>query len=279
MKTRSTHGAASSSACSRISKAIMKNPIDLAARAGLWSGNRPPMHRAMRTMEFPAHRWLQVLLLPLGFNIVTFLSLGTLAGFWTDFFSLWMTHLDLRGEAVSMALVNLPGHALLIPSLTLTGGVPTATGWLVHVGVTLACALLSMWIPGKYLPFRYILRFLVFIHGTALLYFAFLSASFPYDLETYVRNGLISAIVLLFILPWILAATYYIYDFSIARKIGITTLMLVYFAIFSVTQFLVHALCLHAFSALMLPLLYLVFGVFLDVMFFMALYAWAMSLK
>ena len=42
-------------------------------------------------------------------------------------------------------------------------------------------------------------------------------------------------------------------------------------------QYILHAYALHHLTLLFLPLLYLVFGTFLDVMMFIALYSWGMS--
>jgi predicted membrane protein len=109
------------------------------------------------------------------------------------------------------------------------------------------------------------------------LYFGLLPASFPYDFEAYTRDALISIIVFLFIIPWLLAFSYYIYEIPLAKKAVVTLLMLAYFCVFAPTQLLVHAICLHLFSALMLPLLYVVFGAILYVMLFIAFYSWAMS--
>jgi hypothetical protein len=241
-------------------------------------GNEIKMHRSMRVLEFPRSRWLEVSLLPLGFNGLTLLLLGALTGFWNDFFLFWLQRMDIAGGVEQATLLHIGGQAVAIPALLLPGVAPTAIGWLLHAAVAVCVLLASLWLPERHLPWRYILRFLVMIHGTALLYFAFDPDSFPYDVESYTRDGLISAIVFLFIVPWLLAMTYYIYDFSVARKVGVTALMLSYFAVFAPAQLLAHALCLHAFSALMLPILYLAFGAFLTVMLFMALYAWAMSL-
>jgi hypothetical protein len=252
-----------------------------AARYGRWlthRGHRIRMHRSMRVLAFPKRRWLEVALLPVAFNILTFLALDVLTGFWTDFFSFWLLHLQLPGEVVQTAQYHFWGRTVSIPSLLMSDAMPTSTGWTLHAAVTLIVLALSVWIPDRYLPMRYLLRALVAIHTTALLYFAFVPASFPYDLQTYIRDSLITMIVFLLILPWLLAFTYYIYDFSIARKAGVTLLMIAYFSVFAVTQLLVHAICLHTMSVLMLPLLYLIFGEFLNVMLFMALYGWAMSM-
>ncbi len=81
----------------------------------------------------------------------------------------------------------------------------------------------------------------------------------------------------LFLSPWILGLTYYVFSFSVLRKAALTALVLAYFALAFPMQYLVHALLLQHLSLLAMPLLYLVCGVFLDVMMFVALYSWGMS--
>ena len=258
----------------------MKQRINDAAGYGRWlshRGDQIKMHRSLRVLTFPKRRWLEVVLLPVGFNVLTFFALVPLTGFWADFFSFWLTRLDIPGEMTRTGQLDVWGQALSIPSILLAGAVPTANGWMLHLAVTLFVLALSFWLPVQRMLLRYFLRVIVLVHSSALLYFAFFPASFPYDLESYISNALILMIVFLFLIPWLLAFSYYIYAFPVAKKVGVTLLMMVYFCVFAPTQLLVHAICMHVLSALMLPLLYLVFGAFLNVMLFMAFYSWAMS--
>lgn len=258
----------------------MKQRISLAEGYGRWLGHRGGqirMHRSQRVLSFPKSRWLQVFLLPLGFNLLTLFSLVGLMQFWSMFLSFWFERLALSGQITQIGLFSLWGNNLVIPSIHLAGAIPTTSGWLMHVAVTLFVLALSFWLPTSYMPLRYLLRVLVFVHSTALFYFGFAPASFPYDLETYSRDALIMMIVFLLLIPWLLSFSYYVYSFSIEKKLGFTLVIMLYFCVFAPSQLLVHAILLHSFSALMLPLLYLVFGAFLNVMLFMAFYSWAMS--
>ena len=67
------------------------------------------------------------------------------------------------------------------------------------------------------------------------------------------------------------------FQFFAAPQDGLTALMILYFMLALPMQYLMHGLIFHHFSLLFLPLLYLVFGIFIDVMMFVALYSWGMS--
>ncbi|PUA18825.1 hypothetical protein [Glaciimonas sp. PCH181] len=258
----------------------MKQRINFAAEYGRLLGHRGDqirMHRSLRVLEFPRSRWLQIVLLPLGLNVLTLLAVTRLARFWSIFLLFWFDRLDLPGQITHTGQFALLGQLVTVPAIHLAGAIPTTSGWLLHIALTLFVLALSFWLPISYMPLRYLLRVLVFVHSTALFYFGFSPASFPYDLETYSRDALVMMIVFLLIIPWLLAFSYYIYSFPVAKKIGFTLVMMLYFCVFAPTQLLVHAIFLYHFSALMLPLLYLVFGAFLNVMLFMAFYSWAMS--
>ncbi|MGS0741033.1 hypothetical protein ACVBEF_04220 [Glaciimonas sp. GG7] len=258
----------------------MKQRMYFSSEHRRWLGHRGDqirMHRSLRALSFPNSRWLEVVMLPLGLNALTLYLLPDLTDFWSDFLSFWLVRLDLPGAISVTFEFSVREKMIAIPALHLAGAIPSASGWLLHVAVTLFVLALSFWLPVSAMPYRYLLRVLVLVHSTSLLYFGVAPASFPYDLETYSRDAFIMMMVFLFIIPWILAFSYYVYAFSVAKKIGFTLLMMLYFCVFGPTQLLVHAIFLHSLSVLMLPLLYLVFGAFLNVMLFMAFYSWAMS--
>ncbi|MEI7669952.1 MAG: hypothetical protein WCJ33_07710, partial [Pseudomonadota bacterium] len=84
-------------------------------------------------------------------------------------------------------------------------------------------------------------------------------------------------IYLLFIIPIIMALIYYIFEFSLLKKIVITALMLVYFILFLPFQYMLHAVIINAFTLIFLPVLYLNFGLMVDILMFIGWYSFAMS--
>jgi hypothetical protein len=120
-------------------------------------------------------------------------------------------------------------------------------------------------------------RACLLIQSTALVYFYFSPSTFPYDLTSYLANGLVMGLFFLFLIPWILGFTYYVFNFRIWQKIVLTFMVLVYFTLAFPMQYMFQGLVLSELSLLYLPLAYLIFGGFLDVMMFVAFYSWGMS--
>jgi hypothetical protein len=78
-------------------------------------------------------------------------------------------------------------------------------------------------------------------------------------------------------IPLLLGFTFYLFDFSWLKKLGLTALALLHLSLFVPLQYLLQAYLLNQFSLLFLPLFALVGGLPLDVMIVVAFYSWGMS--
>lgn len=220
---------------------------------------------------------LVAVLLPVAFNLLMLLALDDLVLLWRDLLEFWVVRLDF-GSSVVMRPFDLGLYDLWLPTVEVEGPLPSAALWWSTTGICLAIFFMTYLIPpDRGLPVIYILRAILLLQGSALLYFAFMPASFPYRLEDYVSNSLFAGIVLLWLVPWILGATYYVFDFSLIQKIVLTFTILAFFLVALPLQYLLHANIIALGSLLFMPVLYLVFGLFLDIMAFVALYAFGMS--
>jgi len=127
-------------------------------------------------------------------------------------------------------------------------------------------------------PWIYLLRFLVFLQGTSLVYFVFAAARFPHDLTSYTLSMLFFGTILIGLLPLILGFTYYLLDFSLLKRLALTAISAGYLIAFVPLQYMLHIYILRK-SILFMPLLYFAFGPSLDVLIFVSLYSWGMSWK
>jgi hypothetical protein len=75
----------------------------------------------------------------------------------------------------------------------------------------------------------------------------------------------------------LVAFTYFIFDFPLWQKLLLASMLLLHLAVFLPLQAVVHAWVVYRGSLLTLPMLFLVFGVLLDVFVYVALYGWGMS--
>ncbi len=148
--------------------------------------------------------------------------------------------------------------------------------WWVTAGLCFVLLWATFGLSEEHLPWVYLLRFLVIVQGTALAYFAFEAAKFPHDLPSYVVGMLHFGTIFISLLPLILGFSYFLFDFKLSQKIGLTLAIMAYLVLFMPFQYMLHVWIIHE-SVLFMPALYFIFGPFLDVLIFVSLYSWGMS--
>ena len=235
-------------------------------------------HRAMYQLRLHRGELLIALLLPIAFNILLVLMINPLVWFWRAMLEFWVDKLAF-GARVTMRAFDLGYFDLWIPSVNLEEGFPSPQLWWGTATVCMLAFFGSYLIhPNRYLPAIYLLRAVILLQATALAYFAFIPVSFPHVLSDYVASNLFVGLMLLGLIPWILGVTYYLFDFSLVKKILLTFVIIGFFVIALPLQYLLHVNLIAHGSLLFMPVLYLVFGLFIDVMAFVALYSYAMSI-
>jgi hypothetical protein len=85
-----------------------------------------------------------------------------------------------------------------------------------------------------------------------------------------------SGIGLISLVPFIFGLTYYIFDFGLLRKALLTSTTMAYLALFLPFQCLLQALVLQR-TVLFMPVLYIVFGMPVDIMLVIGFYSWGMT--
>lgn len=240
-----------------------------------YAGGYIGTHRSMRTSR---PEYLPVLfLLPALIDVVLWRLLDTITALWLRVGQFWFDKLKLDGTVVLLE-ERLTGFVVLrLPRAELRSGAPDNATWWITLAATAGVLSLSFFIRSSQLQIRYFLRALAFTQATALAYFAIAPQAFPYDLPRYLTGTLEARLVFIALLPWLFCFTYYLFEFSVWQKAGLTLLAMGYFVALTPFQFVLQALLLHRVSLLFLPILSLVFGTVLDVMIFVALYAWGMS--
>lgn len=235
------------------------------------------LHRAIYQIRLSKANLIMSLLLPLVFNFLLLVLLAPILRLWHALFAFWLAKLT-PGIAVTVHAIDLGKYMLSLSAPAPVAGAPSAAMWW---GTLIGCVLIFLVTrlisPNRFLPLTYIIRACLLIQASALIYFYCWPTQFPYDATGYLVNALTMALIFLFMVPWILGVTYYIFSFSLLQNAALTGLILGYFVLALPMQYLLHAYALHHLSLLYLPLFYLVFGIFLDVMMFVALYSWGMS--
>ncbi len=239
-------------------------------------GGRIAPHRSMIGLE--VSRWLLVdlVVLPLMFSLAVFVLLDPLLDTWRAVFEALRGPLGLPG-VVSTRVVELGPVSVAIPFYTAEAMWPTAfdlrTGWFLVAGLAIAGVLLR----GRFTPLAYLLRALAVVQLTAQVWFSFAAPPFTYALSQYMAGLLVCGVVILLLAPVLVSFTYFIFDFPLWQKLLLATMLLVHLAVFLPLQAVVHAYVIYRGSLLTMPILFLVFGVLLDVFVYVALYGWGMS--
>ena len=233
-------------------------------------------HRAISRIPFGRRDMAVVLLLPLAVNLAQLLLLDETAALWRLILDFWNVRLDLGGVAGDHAF-DVGRYRIWLPQLELAGSPPDAAQWWWTLTVCIAILAATFYVPPeRLLPGTYIVRACLAVQGSALAFFYVMPGAFPYDLESYIGTNLFSGMILMFLIPWLLALTFYIFDFSLLKKVSLTALVLAFFCVLLPMQYLFHAFLLHHLSMLFMPLLYIVFGMFADVLLLIAFYSWGM---
>ncbi len=249
--------------------------VDRLSRANL-SGKLIPQHRALRRFEYPARRWLSVLLIPIAFNVVLWWLRGPIAAAWSYIVEFWLPLLSLPGHALIQD-VSWREASLPVPSIALSAGPPSRFGWWLGLALSVLVWPLTKVLPERLTPLKYVLRWCSLVQLTAQIYFWFWPASFPHSIAdiTHVEFG--AGFALMFVAPWVHALTYHIFGFGWPRKIALTALSVLYVAAATPLLMTVHAWLIHHLSLLVAPLLYLIFGLLFLIAGLVGLYSWAMS--
>ncbi|WP_337883339.1 hypothetical protein [Chromobacterium haemolyticum] len=232
------------------------------------------LHRAMRTESFQRLRWLEILGIPLLFNLLLLAFLPQTLALWrlVTQWSIEVTGVPAQLSSLEILNGQIPG--LLLPWLDLPASVPSFWQWW---GNGLAGLLLSFLISPENMPMRYLLRLFVIIHGCSCVYFALLPAAFNHSLPEYHSSCLTFVLTLLFLMPWVHALTFHVLEKPLWHKFALTGVSLAYLLLEAPLHYFAAALVLHYGSLLFMPLLFILGSLMMEVMMMIALYAWAMS--
>lgn len=242
------------------------------------SGRVIRRHRALHRLEFRRASVLHPLLLLSTSYLALWFGADYITAFWRWEFAFWLPRLDLPAtlETQTRLLVGPLQYHLSFPALR--GAAPDLDTLRASVAVSAVIMLVAfLTMRGRMLPIGYLLwgACLVQFMSTALFWLA--PAAFGYSLASHVANGLEYALVLVLFIPLLLSFSYYVFEYSLRKKFAGTGLIIAGIVLVAPYQYLAHVLMIQSGSLLLLPLLYVLFGLLFDIGVFIALYAWVVS--
>ena len=214
--------------------------------------------------------------LVIGLSAIWLRLLPLVGEFWGLMFRAWNRWLGLNADVTMVPQRWAPRLHFSLPFLALPAGGISTTIWTVSAAATLGAFLATQLASEEYVGWLYLIRAIVFIQGSALVYFAVAAARFPHDVPTYTIGMLAFGIILIGLIPAVLGLTFYMFDFPAWKKLALTLLIMGHLIVFIPLQYMLHAWLLHV-SILFMPVLYFVGGPFLDVLIFVCFYSWGMS--
>jgi hypothetical protein len=252
--------------------------LDRMRRRG-YGGGFITRHRALLFSPHNPAKMIPAFLLSVAFLLGWWLLRDVVCRFWSVMLDFWAAAVGLHGgvSTVSYRLFDLIPFS--IPFLGVGAGPPSDFVWWAGLIFTGALVLLSFLIPRKYLPLAYMVRITAFFQGTAQFFFFFWRDGFPYDAAGYIHGMLIASWMLIGILPIVLGFTYFIFDFSLSRKVALALMLIGHQTVLVPMQYVMQAWVIHHTSLLFLPLCFFISSLPLNVVIFIAFFGWGFSWK
>lgn len=241
-----------------------------------YRGGVIPMHRALAHFRLGPMNLAAAISLFVFFSSVWLFVLPGLCRFWARILAAGIRLLPLRAE------LALSQHRLAssirfdIPYLRMEPVLPTPETWWLAGVATLLLFAATFFLSKKWIPIIYLARGVLLVQVSGLLYFALLPARFPHTPDSYIEGLISSGTALISTVPLLLGLVYYIFDFGLLRKALLTCITMAYLTLFLPFQILLQALVLQK-TVLFMPVLYIVFGIPLDILIIVAFYSWAMT--
>ncbi len=188
----------------------------------------------------------------------------------------------LGGVVIPLGTRILPlpfGLEISLPAVHVATPQPT-TGTLVAATVISALVFAATFLlPPRFIPAKYFLSLLAVLQASA-----FLSASscapprpFPTSLDDHVFLLLTAGLVIIALVPVVLGLTLHVFDISFTKKVLVSVALMGHLTLFVPLQAMVHVWLVLHYSAVVMPVLFLVFGLLMDVMVCVSFYGWVLS--
>jgi hypothetical protein len=249
-----------------------------AIRVRGWRGGLITPHRAFVRLQLRPRQIVESVALAL-LGAASWIALLPVVGrFWGHILVFWGAHLGLKSDVILIPQGWGRYIHFALPCFGLAAGPASGTAWWITTGVTLLALIASFLLTEEALPWAYLIRAFCLLQATALGYFAVASARFPHDLPGYTVSMLVFSCILIGLVPVLYAFTFYLLDFSLTQKLFLTLATVTHLVLFVPQQYMLHIYLVHA-SVLFMPVLYFIFGPFLDILAFIGFYSWGMSWK
>lgn len=234
------------------------------------------MHRALVQFRLGPINLIMAIALFAFFSSIWLVCLPKVCYLWTRILAFGIRILPLRAELGLAEHQLTPFLRFDIPYLRMEPVPPGPQVWWLTCATTLALFAASFLLPSRLIPVMYLLRGILLVPATALAFFALMPARFPHTPDSYLEGLITAGIALITTVPLLFGLTYYIFDFGLLKKALLTAVTMTHLALFLPLQVLLQALFLQK-TVLFMPVLYIVFGMPVNILIIIAFYSWGMT--
>lgn len=235
-----------------------------------------PMHRALAHYGLDRAELITSIALSLLMSFVWILLLPFVSKFWALVIDTGIRTLPLSAKLHLAQYHITPYVRFVIPYPAMEAILPDTRMWAISGIVTILFFVGTYFLPSAWVPIVYLARGILFIQATAQVYFALIPAEFPHTPNGYLEGLFMAGMALISTVPILLGMTFYIFDYSLLKKILLTTMTMTHLAVFLPLQILLQALVLQK-TVLFMPVLYIIFGLPMEVLIIMGFYSWGMT--
>ncbi|MGR8918843.1 MAG: hypothetical protein ACU85V_04440 [Gammaproteobacteria bacterium] len=242
------------------------------------SGRMIRRHRALRRLDFEPASVLHPLVMVGAAYAVLFLVRRVIAAGWAGVMAFWLPRLGLPGE-LGVSRRELHGLTVYeVPYPQLRGTAPDGDTLLHAAAACLVLMLLAYLLGrGRALPLAYLVWAGCLVELIACGAFALGLDAGGQTIATHVTSGFEFALVLAGFTPLMLAFSFYVFDYPLRIKALGTLVIIGGLLLVAPFQYLVHVVLIDALSLVVMPPLFVLFGLLFDVAVLIALYAWVVS--
>ncbi len=234
-------------------------------------------HRALKTVDLSFGHIVCCVLAVVLLTGCCLLAASSIGHFWTQAINKLMILVHLPAQIDSKTYLWNGWKIYTLPIIQLASKPISEFIWWSCVCGTLSILIFSLRVQVENIHWRFIFGVIGFIQATAIMFFSLFPDRFPYSLNGYLTILLKESLLLVMIIPGVFGALYYIFDFSLFQKIGLTVFCVGYFILLTPVLLVFHCFIIHHFSLLYLPLMMLLFSLPLQIQLFICWYSWGMS--
>ena len=234
------------------------------------------MHRSMARFRLSPLDLITAMATVVLLTFVWLISLRWICNFWRMVLARGSQMLALDAVLAAREHHVTSYISFVIPYPRIHSPFPDATIWWLTLAVVCVLLAATFILPDNWIPVKYIARIILFVQATALFYFLLIPARFPISPDSYLEGLALYGTTLISFVPTLFGMTYYIFHYGLLKKAFLTALTMAYLSIFFPLQILFQALVLEK-SIVYMPLLYIVFGLPMEVLIIICLYSWGSS--